>query len=172
MAAWKVAPALAAGCTIVLKPSELCSLSCEILAEILDRSKVPAGVFNLVSGTGIEAGQPLSDHPLVDKLAFTGSVATGRKVMQAASGGIRSISLELGGKSSFIVFSDCDLEKAGEWILFGIFWNKGEVCSATSRILFQREIFAPLLERNGGDPDRLRRDAGCQTRAAGVERPA
>ncbi|ANH07555.1 aldehyde dehydrogenase family protein [Shinella sp. HZN7] len=147
MAVWKVAPALAAGCTVVLKPSELCSLSCEVLAEIIHAAGVPAGVFNLVTGTGPEAGQPLADHPLVDKVAFTGSVATGRKVMQAASAGIRTVSLELGGKSPFLVFDDCDIDKAVEWILFGIFWNKGEVCSATSRVLVQRGIFDRLLER-------------------------
>jgi betaine-aldehyde dehydrogenase len=147
MAVWKVAPALAAGCTIVLKPSELCSLSCEALAEVIHTAGVPPGVFNLVTGTGPEAGQPLADHPLVDKVAFTGSVATGRKVMQAASAGIRTVSLELGGKSPFLIFDDCDIDKAVEWIMFGIFWNKGEVCSATSRVLVQRGIFDQLLER-------------------------
>ncbi|MEP3437139.1 MAG: aldehyde dehydrogenase family protein [Hoeflea sp.] len=147
MAVWKVAPALAAGCTIVLKPSELCSMSCVELARIIDAAGVPPGVFNLVTGFGPDAGAPLSEHPLVDKLAFTGSVPTGRKVMQAASGGIRTVSLELGGKSPFIIFNDCDLEKAVEWILFGIFWNKGEVCSATSRILVQRALYPRLLER-------------------------
>lgn len=147
MAVWKVAPALAAGCTIVLKPSELCSLSCEALAQVIDAAGVPPGVFNLVTGTGPEAGQPLADHPLVDKLAFTGSVATGRKVMQAASAGIRAVSLELGGKSPFVVFDDCDIDKAVEWIMFGIFWNKGEVCSATSRVLVQRGLYDRLLDR-------------------------
>lgn len=147
MAVWKVAPALAAGCTIVLKPSELCSLSCEALARVIDAAGVPPGVFNLVTGTGPEAGQPLADHPLVDKLAFTGSVATGRKVMQAASAGIRAVSLELGGKSPFVVFDDCDIDKAVEWIMFGIFWNKGEVCSATSRVLVQRGLYDRLLDR-------------------------
>ncbi|MCZ4258203.1 aldehyde dehydrogenase family protein [Sulfitobacter sp. G21635-S1] len=147
MAVWKVAPALAAGCTIVLKPSEICSLSCEVLAQVIDAAGVPPGVFNLVTGTGPDAGQPLADHPLVDKLAFTGSVATGRKVMQAASAGIRTVSLELGGKSPFIIFDDCDIDKAVEWIMFGIFWNKGEVCSATSRVLVQRGIFDRLLDR-------------------------
>lgn len=147
MAVWKVAPALAAGCTIVLKPSEYCSMSCAILAEIIDAAGLPAGVFNLITGTGPEAGAPLADHPLVDKLAFTGSVATGRKVMTAAAAGIRTVSLELGGKSPFIIFEDCDIEKAVEWILFGIFWNKGEVCSATSRVLVQRGLYPRLMQR-------------------------
>jgi betaine-aldehyde dehydrogenase len=147
MAVWKVAPALAAGCTIVLKPSEFCSLSCTILAEIIDAADLPAGVFNLITGTGPDAGAPLTDHPLVDKLAFTGSVTTGRKVMTAAAAGIRTISLELGGKSPFIIFADCDIEKAVEWILFGVFWNKGEVCSATSRVLVERSLFPALMTR-------------------------
>lgn len=147
MAVWKVAPALAAGCTIVLKPSEFCSASCAILAEIIDAAGLPAGVFNLVTGTGPAAGAPLADHPLVDKLAFTGSVPTGRKVMTAAAAGIRSVSLELGGKSPFIIFDDCDIDKAVEWIQFGIFWNKGEVCSATSRVLVQRGLYSRLMDR-------------------------
>jgi betaine-aldehyde dehydrogenase len=160
MAVWKVAPALAAGCTIVLKPSELCSLSCHVLAEVIDAAGVPPGVFNLVTGTGPEAGQPLVDHPLVDKVAFTGSVATGRKVMQAASASIRTVSLELGGKSPFVIFDDCDVEKAVEWILFGIFWNKGEVCSATSRVLVQRSIFDRLLERLSAAAEAIRIGSG------------
>jgi len=147
MAVWKVAPALAAGCTIVLKPSEFCSLSCVILAEIIDSAGLPAGVFNLVTGTGPDAGAPLTNHPLVDKLAFTGSIVTGRKVMTAAARGIRTVSLELGGKSPFIVFADCDIEKAVEWILFGVFWNKGEVCSATSRVLVERSFYPALMAR-------------------------
>lgn len=147
MAVWKVAPALAAGCCIVLKPSEHCSVTCAVLAEIIDAAELPAGVFNLITGTGPEAGQALTDHPLVDKLAFTGSVATGRKVMTAAAEGIRTVSLELGGKSPFIVFDDCDIDKAVEWIVFGIFWNKGEVCSATSRILVQKNLYPQLLTR-------------------------
>lgn len=147
MAVWKVAPALAAGCTIVLKPSELCSLSCVELAKIIHEAGVPAGVFNLLTGDGIDAGAPLSEHPLVDKVAFTGSLMTGRKVMQAASTDVRAVSLELGGKSPFIIFGDCDLDKAVEWILFGIFWNKGEVCSATSRILVEQSAYPKLLEK-------------------------
>jgi betaine-aldehyde dehydrogenase len=147
MAVWKVAPALAAGCTIVLKPSEFCSLSCAILAEIIDAADLPMGVFNLVTGTGPDAGAPLTDHPLVDKLAFTRSVLTGRKVMTAAAAGIHTISLELGGESPFIAFADCDIEKVVEWILFGVFWNKGEVCSATSRVLVERSLYPALMAR-------------------------
>ena len=125
MAVWKVAPALAAGCSIVLKPSELCSLSCVELAKIIQQAGVPDGVFNLITGLGTEAGAPISEHPMVDKLAFTGSVPTGARIMAAAAQDVRTVSLELGGKSPFIIFDDCDIEKAVEWIMFGIFWNQG-----------------------------------------------
>ena len=147
MAAWKVAPALAAGCTMVLKPSELTPLTALELADIARKAELPAGVLNVVTGLGTNAGAPLSEHPEVDKLAFTGSVPTGRRIMQAAARDIKNISLELGGKSPFIVFDDSDIAAAVEWIMFGIFWNQGEVCSATSRVLVQRSLYAPLLER-------------------------
>ncbi|MES2103525.1 MAG: aldehyde dehydrogenase family protein [Pseudomonadota bacterium] len=147
MAAWKVAPALAAGCCVVLKPSELCPLTCGVLARYLHQAGLPPGVFNLLTGLGQAAGAPLSAHPGVDKLAFTGSQATGTRVMQAAASDIRTISLELGGKSPFIVFADCDLDKAVEWIQFGVFWNQGQICSATSRLLVERPIYEALLER-------------------------
>lgn len=147
MAAWKVAPALAAGCCIVLKPSELTPLTALELAAIVHAVGLPAGVFNLVTGLGADAGAPLAEHPLVDKLAFTGSVPTGRRIMQAASREIKNLSLELGGKSPFIVFADSDLDAAVEWIMFGIFWNQGQVCSATSRVLVERALYPALLER-------------------------
>jgi len=147
MAAWKVAPALAAGCCMVLKPSELTSLTALELARIADQAGLPAGVLNVVPGLGPDAGAPLSEHPGIDKLAFTGSVPTGSRIMQAAARDIKNISLELGGKSPFIVFADSDIDAAVEWIMFGIFWNQGEVCSATSRVLVQRELYEPLLKR-------------------------
>lgn len=147
MAAWKVAPALAAGATCVLKPSELTPLTALELAASADRSGLPAGVLNVVTGLGGQAGGPLSQHPLVDKLAFTGSVPTGTRIMSAAAADIKNISLELGGKSAFVVFDDSDVEAAVEWIMFGIFWNQGQVCSATSRLLVQEGIADRLLER-------------------------
>ncbi|MCP2072683.1 UNVERIFIED_ORG: betaine-aldehyde dehydrogenase [Pseudomonas lini] len=147
MAAWKVAPALAAGCCMVLKPSELTPLTALELADIAHQAGLPAGVLNVVTGLGPEAGAPLSEHPGIDKLAFTGSVPTGTRIMQAAARDIKNISLELGGKSPFIIFDDSDIEAAVEWIMFGIFWNQGEVCSATSRVLVQRELYEPLLKR-------------------------
>ena len=147
MASWKVAPALAAGATVVLKPSELTPLTALELAAAADSIGLPAGVLNIVTGLGAEAGSPLSQHPQVDKLAFTGSVPTGAKIMSAAAADIKNISLELGGKSAFIVFDDADIEAAVEWILFGIFWNQGQVCSATSRLLVQQGIAGKLLDR-------------------------
>lgn len=147
MAAWKVAPALAAGCCMVLKPSELTPLTALELADIAHGAGLPAGVLNVITGFGPDAGAPLSEHPGIDKLAFTGSVPTGSKIMQAAARDIKNISLELGGKSPFIIFDDSDIEAAVEWIMFGIFWNQGEVCSATSRVLVQRSLYEPLLKR-------------------------
>ena len=147
MAAWKVAPALAAGCAMVLKPSELTPLTALHLAQIAHEAGLPAGVLNVLPGLGADAGAPLAEHPGVDKLAFTGSVPTGSRIMQAAARDIKNISLELGGKSPFVIFADSDIEAAVEWILFGIFWNQGEVCSATSRVLVQRALYEPLLAR-------------------------
>jgi betaine-aldehyde dehydrogenase len=147
MAAWKVAPALAAGCTIVLKPSELTPLTALELGAIAQEIGLPPGVLNIVTGLGPQAGQPLCDHPGVDKLAFTGSVPTGAKIMAAAARDIKNVSLELGGKSPFIVFGDSDVEQAVEWILFGIFWNQGQVCSATSRVLVEQSLYPRLLDR-------------------------
>jgi betaine-aldehyde dehydrogenase len=147
MAAWKVAPALAAGCTIVLKPSELTPLTALELGAIAQQVGLPPGVLNIVTGLGPQAGQPLCDHPGVDKLAFTGSVPTGAKIMAAAARDIKNVSLELGGKSPFIVFEDADIGQAVEWILFGIFWNQGQVCSATSRVLVERSLYPRLLDR-------------------------
>jgi betaine-aldehyde dehydrogenase len=155
MAAWKVAPALAAGCTSVLKPSELTPLTSLELARIAHAAGLPAGVLNVVSG-GREAGAALSAHEGVDKLAFTGSLETGRKVMRSASEHIVNTTLELGGKSAIVVFDDTDVEQAVEWIMFGIFWNKGEVCSATSRLIVQDGIAPRLLERLEQECHRVR----------------
>ncbi len=147
MAAWKVAPALAAGCCMVLKPSELTPLTALELADICHSAGLPKGVLNVVTGLGPDAGQPLSEHCDIDKIAFTGSVPTGSKVMAAAANNIKNISLELGGKSPFVIFADADIEKAVEWVMFGIFWNQGEVCSATSRVLVERALYEPFLAR-------------------------
>ncbi|MDE3026888.1 MAG: aldehyde dehydrogenase family protein, partial [Paracoccaceae bacterium] len=122
MAAWKIAPALAAGCTAVLKPSELTPVTALEYGAIAEAAGLPAGVLNIVTGFGPEAGQPLTEHPGVDKLAFTGSVATGSRIMATAARDIKAVSLELGGKSPLVVFADTPIEEAVEWIMFGIFW--------------------------------------------------
>jgi betaine-aldehyde dehydrogenase len=147
MAAWKVAPALAAGCTIVLKPAEQASLTALELAAIADDVGLPAGVLNILTGAGSVAGQAIIDHKGVDKLAFTGSGPIGSKIMAAAARDIKRVSLELGGKSPFVVFEDADIDEAVEWIMFGIFWNQGQVCSATSRVLVHEAIYERLLAR-------------------------
>ncbi|OWV97166.1 aldehyde dehydrogenase family protein [Rhizobium sp. R693] len=147
MAAWKVAPALAAGCTVVLKPAELTSLTALELAAIADDVALPPGVLNVITGSGSVAGQAIIDHKGVDKLAFTGSGPVGSKIMAAAARDIKRVSLELGGKSPFVVFEDADIDDAVEWIMFGIFWNQGQVCSATSRVLVQDTIYERLLTR-------------------------
>jgi betaine-aldehyde dehydrogenase len=147
MAAWKVAPALAAGCTVVLKPAELTSLTALELAAVADEAGLPPGVLNIVTGAGSIAGQAIIDHGQVDKLAFTGSGPVGSKIMAAAARDIKRVSLELGGKSPFVIFEDADVDKAVEWIMFGIFWNQGQVCSATSRVLVQDTLYERLLAR-------------------------
>lgn len=146
MAAWKVAPALAAGCTLILKPAEATSLTAIELGRIAEKVGLPAGVLNIVTGIGHEIGPYLTAHPEIDKVAFTGSVPVGKQIMQSAAHNVKNLSLELGGKSAFIIFSDSDLDAAVEWIMFGIFWNQGQVCSATSRVLVQQEIYPELLQ--------------------------
>ncbi len=147
MATWKVAPALAAGCTVVLKPSELTPLTALALAEIAQEAGLPDGVLNVVPGPGAEAGQALVDSPLVDKIAFTGSTAVGRRLMQGAAETMKRISLELGGKSANIVFEDADPKGAIRAALTGIFYNKGEVCAAGSRLLVHRSRYDEVAEK-------------------------
>lgn len=156
MAAWKVAPALAAGCTVVLKPAELTSLTALELAAVADEAGLPAGVLNIVTGAGSITGQAIIDHRQVDKLAFTGSGPVGSKIMAAAARDIKRVSLELGGKSPFVVFEDADIDKAVEWIMFGIFWNQGQVCSATSRVLVHEAIYGRLLKRLVEETNRIK----------------
>lgn len=145
MATWKVAPALAAGCAVVLKPSEMASVTCLELASIADEVGVPAGVFNVVTGLGQDVGAPLASHPDVDKVAFTGSTATGKSVATAAATNIKPATLELGGKSPIIIFDDAVLTNAVEWAMFGAFWTNGQICSATSRLLIQEGIAEEFL---------------------------
>jgi acyl-CoA reductase-like NAD-dependent aldehyde dehydrogenase len=138
---WKLAPALAAGNTIVIKPAEQTPISVLELARLLQEAGIPDGVINVVNGYGPTAGAALASHPDVDKIAFTGSTSTGRLVMQAASKHVRPVSLELGGKSPNIVFDDADIDAAVNGSLFGIYFAQGQVCAAGSRLFVQEGIY-------------------------------
>jgi betaine-aldehyde dehydrogenase len=145
--AWKLAPALAAGCAVVLKPSEITPLPELELASIVAECGLPPGVFNVITGTGAEVGAPLAAHPLVAKVSFTGSTGVGQTVMKTAADTLKGVSLELGGKSSIIVFADADLDLAVDLVAGGAFFNAGQMCSATSRVLVDRSIADALVER-------------------------
>ncbi|BAN26648.1 aldehyde dehydrogenase family protein [Caballeronia insecticola] len=142
--AWKIAPALAAGCTVVLKPSEFTSPVEHVLAGIMTDAGVPDGVVNLVNGGG-EVGALLAAHPLIDKISFTGSTAVGRKVMQAAAQDMKRVTLELGGKSALIVRADADIEHAVALAVGGAFTNAGQMCSATSRIIVHDDVYRKFM---------------------------
>ncbi len=146
MAAWKLAPALAAGNTCVLKPSELTPLTALELARLMAELDLPPGVVNVITGPGAGAGEELARSPLVDKVAFTGGTATGRKIISGAAGNIKKTTLELGGKNPNIVFADADFAAAVDGALFAAFANQGEVCSAGSRLLVEESIHKSLVE--------------------------
>ena len=146
MASWKLAPALCAGCTSVLKPAEQTPLSVLALATSFNEAGVPPGAVNIVTGAGERAGAAIVAHASVDKIAFTGSVEVGKIIMRNAASTLKKISLELGGKSPNIFFADADFNVAVEGALFGIFFNQGEVCSAGSRILVQRPIYKRFVD--------------------------
>ncbi|MGA8099981.1 MAG: aldehyde dehydrogenase family protein [Candidatus Cybelea sp.] len=147
MATWKLAPALAAGNVCVLKPAELTPLSAIRLAMIFEQLEFPAGVVNIVTGTGATAGHAIAASMLVDKIAFTGGTKTGRSIMLDATTNLKKISLELGGKSPNVVFADADFDTAVDYALFGIFANAGQVCSAGSRLLIERPLHDRFVER-------------------------
>ena len=140
LVSWKIAPAIAAGCTMVIKPSEFTPSNTFILAEILAEAGLPEGVVNIVTGDGPIVGECLVESPLVDKIAFTGSTAVGKQIMAKAAPTLKRISLELGGKSPNIVFPDADLAQAVSGALFGIYLNSGQVCQAGSRLLLHESI--------------------------------
>ncbi len=144
---WKLAPALAAGCTFVVKPAEQASASTLEFAAILHDAGFPPGVFNVITGFGPGAGAPLAAHPGVDKVAFTGSTATGSSVMRGAASHLARVSLELGGKSPNIVFADADLDAAVNGIVAGIFAATGQTCMAGSRLLVHAEVYDELVQR-------------------------
>jgi acyl-CoA reductase-like NAD-dependent aldehyde dehydrogenase len=153
MAVGKVAPALAAGCTAVLKPAELTPLTALRLGALALEAGIPPGVLNIVSGLGPVAGQALVDHPGVDKLSFTGSTAVGQRILASAAGNLKRVSLELGGKSPVFVFADADLDRAIPAAAAGIFANAGQVCAAGSRLFVHRAVAERVLE---GVADRAR----------------
>jgi betaine-aldehyde dehydrogenase len=146
MAAWKLAPAICAGCAVVLKPAEETPLSVLSLAEHLGDTGLPAGTVNIVTGRGETTGAALVNHPGVDKIAFTGSVETGREIMKAAANSLKRITLELGGKSPNVIFADSEFEAAIQGALFGIFLNQGEMCSAGSRVLVERPVYRRVVD--------------------------
>ena len=140
MAAWKVAPALACGNTIVLKPAEETPLTALRLGELCREAGIPDGVVNVVPGFGDEAGQALAQHPGVDKIAFTGSTEVGRKILHASEGNLKRVTLELGGKSPNVVFADANMKRATKGSMMGVFLNSGQVCTAGTRILVERSV--------------------------------
>ena len=144
---WKLAPALAAGCTIVVKPSDYTPVSALELGRRVLEAGLPAGVFNVVTGRGPETGKALVEHPLVDRIAFTGSTAVGREIAKAASANLTRVSLELGGKSAQVVFEDADLASAANGVVAGIFAATGQTCIAGSRLLVHRSVHDELIER-------------------------
>lgn len=146
MAAWKLAPAIAAGCTCILKPAEQTPLSVLSIASWFEEVGLPPGVVNIVNGTGETAGAALVAHPGVDKVAFTGSVPVGKLIVKSAADTLKRVTLELGGKSPNIFFADTDWEAAIDGALFGVFINQGEVCSAGSRILVEKKIYPKFVE--------------------------
>src|SRR6201987_2967884 len=146
MAAWKLAPAIAAGCTCILKPAEQTPLTALEFAGYLADAGLPPGVVNIITGFGETAGAPLVKHPDVNKVAFTGSAAVGKAIVKMAADTLKRVTLELGGKSPNIFFADADFESAIDGALFGVFINQGEVCSAGSRILVEKSIYSKFVD--------------------------
>lgn len=144
---WKVAAALAAGCCCVVKPSEITSVTALVLGELAAKAGFPAGVLNVVTGYGHEAGEALVAHPDIDKVSFTGSTATGQRIMSRAATTLKRVSLELGGKSPVVVFEDVKIDRAVEWVMFGAFVNQGQVCTSTSRLILHEDIARAFLDR-------------------------
>ncbi len=177
MLAWKIAPALAAGNTVVLKPAETTPLTALLFAEVCQQADLPAGVVNIITGAG-ETGRALVSHPGVDKVAFTGSTDVGRAIAKAVAGTDKRVTLELGGKAANIVFDDAPIDQAVEGIVNGIFFNQGHVCCAGSRLLVQEsvaeEVLARLKRRMGtlrvGDPLDKNTDVGAINSAEQLDR--
>ncbi|SIN33323.1 aldehyde dehydrogenase family protein [Micromonospora cremea] len=177
MLAWKIAPALAAGNTVVLKPAETTPLTALLFAEICQQAELPAGVVNIITGAG-DTGRTLVEHPDVDKVAFTGSTDVGRAIARSVAGTRKKLTLELGGKAANIVFDDAPIDQAVEGIVNGIFFNQGHVCCAGSRLLVQENVADRVLESlkrrmahlRVGDPLDKNTDIGAINSAAQLER--
>jgi aldehyde dehydrogenase (NAD+) len=144
---WKIAPALACGCTVVVKPAELTPLSMLRVAELFLEAGLPPGALNVVCGKGSVVGEALVQHPGIDKVTFTGSPKVGRGIMQGAAGNFKKVTLELGGKSANLIFADAHLDRAVRAASSGIFFNAGQVCSAGSRVLVQRPVYDEVVQR-------------------------
>ena len=162
MAAWKLGPALAAGCTVVLKPAEQTPLSCLRLGELIQEAGIPDGVVNIVPGYGETAGAALAAHPDVDKVAFTGSTEVGKLILQAAAGNLKKVSLELGGKSPNVVFADADLEGAIAGSASAIFFNHGQCCCAGSRLYVEEKIFDKVVDGVSKEAEKIKLGPGME----------
>jgi len=160
MAIWKLAPALAAGCTLVLKPAEDASLTALILADLVRQAGFPAGVVNVVTGLGREAGEALVNHPLVSKISFTGSTVTGKHINRLATESLKKVTLELGGKSPTLIFDDADLPNAISGAANAIFTNAGQICVAGARLYVQRGVYEQVLEGVARQADAITLGAG------------
>jgi 5-carboxymethyl-2-hydroxymuconic-semialdehyde dehydrogenase len=156
LATWKLAPALASGCTVVLKPAEWTPLSASLLPDIMTEAGLPDGAFNLVHGIGEVAGAALVAHPGVPRISFTGETSTGQTIMAAAAPHLKGLSMELGGKSPCVIFADADLDRAVDSALFGVFSLNGERCTAGSRILAERSVYDDLVARLAARAGRIR----------------
>ncbi|HWZ85984.1 MAG TPA: aldehyde dehydrogenase family protein [Thermoanaerobaculia bacterium] len=146
-AMWKIAPALALGNAVVLKPASVTPLTALMFAQLLAEAGLPPGAFNVIPGPGALVGQAMAEHPGIDKISFTGETETGKAILRAAAGTVKRVSMELGGKSPNIVFADADLDAAARGAINGIFYGKGELCSAGSRLLVEESVHDALLEK-------------------------
>ena len=163
MAAWKLGPALATGCTVVRKPAEQTPLSCLLLGELVQEAGIPDGVVNIVPGYGETAGAALAAHPDVDKVAFTGSTEVGKLILQAAAGNLKKVSLELGGKSPNVVFGDVDIDAAVAGSSSAIFFNHGQCCCAGSRLYVEKNIFDKVVEGVSAKAEKIRVGPGMDS---------
>jgi phenylacetaldehyde dehydrogenase len=166
MAAWKLAPALACGCTVVLKPAEQTPLSALLLGELITEAGFPDGVVNIVPGYGETAGAALVAHDLVDKIAFTGSTEVGKLIVHAATGNLKKVSLELGGKSPNVVFKDADLDAAISESASAIFFNQGQCCCAGSRLFVERSVFDRVVEGVAAKAKKINVGSGMEPRTS------